>query len=338
MLAILSLLAAQAVTLEDVYRKVRPLPGVVIEAEMVSPTVQPMTFKISPEGYFWAKYQTTESFETKDLNTTWMPSSREYSTAKPEVKNPCTAGFDCLWPGGPVMRQVGDTGSELFHKRDCWVLPCKGDFAHTVQLFVEKASLMPYGTRVDLNGTRYEMVFKSVEVKKLDSKHMRFLPPRGAKVFDPKRGIPKLIAAGSKLRAFEAEDFDGRRHTLKSMLKGNKGLVFNFWFAGCTGCFQEMPMLVKLAPRLAKSGIHFVGADPVDEAKFARLTSLKNQLPFPTLVGKGAENLEKQIGVRAYPVTVVIDSKGVIIDAIQSLDEARLNAAIRKLDPNWRDQ
>lgn len=336
MFALTCLLLLQAPpTLKDVYALVRKMPGVEIHAEMASPTVQQVLFKISTTGLMWVRYSTSEEFVGLDKTTTWMPGAMQYSVRKNEGPNPVPAGFDCLWPGAAILTQTGDATPEAFYGKDCFRLPCKGDAAYTINLFVEKGTLMPFGTRVELNGTTYEMVYRSVKVAPQDPKLLTFRPVKGAKPYKP-GPIPQLVKPGTKLRTFEAKDFGGKKHTLASLLKDGRGLVLNFWFAGCTGCWAEMPYLVKLYPRLREHGIQFVGVNGVDNAKYAGLSSKKNSLPFPTLIGKGALDLVGQIKVKGYPVTVVIDAKGVIVDAIQSFDEARLQMALKKVSPNWQ--
>ncbi|MBS1719048.1 MAG: TlpA family protein disulfide reductase [Armatimonadetes bacterium] len=323
-------------TLNDLNTKVRQFPGVIVESEMTSPSVVPMTFKVSPSGLMVAKYPTTEQFYSKDEVVTWMPDRREYSRAKPEDLNPLPVGFHALWAGGETeYKQVGETKDASFAGKSCYEMDLAAKGGYTIHLFVEQANLMPKGTRVELNGTTYESVYKSVTVGKLDEKTLRFQPPkdsRPAGKFDPSS---TLIKPGTKLTDFAAKDGMGKKWKLSSLLSSHRGVVLNFWFSACTGCVAEMPYLVGLAPKLAKSKIAMLGVNTIDEKSAMLRTATKNKLPYPTLIGTGAESLTKAVSVQAYPVTVVVDKKGTVVDAILGFDEARLTKAIKVVEaPN----
>lgn len=318
-------------TLADVEAKVKVLPGVEIFSEMVSPSVVPVHFKCSPEGYFWAKYPSSEDFVGPKSHVTWIPDRREYSEQPNEPGNPLPVGFDALWPGKPTYRQTGPTEEARFHERDCYKIPCKGDAGYTIQLYVDRATLLPRGTRVELNGTTHEMVHKTVNVRKMPAEWLQFKKPadaRPAGKFDP---TESLIKPGTSIGDFTAADTAGRKTSLKGLMKGKSGLVLNFWFSACTGCVAEMPFMVALKPKIEKSNIGLIGVNAIDGVDFARRTSKLNRLPYPTLVGDGASHLTKKVGIGAYPVTLVVDKNRKVVDAIMGFDEARLTKALKSL-------
>jgi peroxiredoxin len=323
----------QLPTLSEIETKVSAYPGVQIEAEMRSPSVVPMSFRISPEGLFWAKYPTSEMFVSPAETLTWMPERKEYVQTKNSEGNPCPLGFHSLWPsksGG--YKQLGDATETDFLGRKSYCLTIQGEQPYQVQLFVDQTSRIPIGTRVMHNGTLYEMYYKDVKVGKVAKSLLTFKPPKGAKVAGPQRPDASLIKPGSKLSTFSGTALDGKKLALKSLLKTHaKGLVLNFWFSSCVGCVQEMPYLVKLHPKLLKQGIGIIGVNPIDDSKSAHGTSKRNSLGYPTLIGNGAISLQKQVSVEAYPVTVIVDPKSSVIDAFMGFDETRLRRAIAKI-------
>lgn len=331
---ILQLSQAQLPRLEDVEAKVSALPGVELFAEIVSPSVIPIHFKLSPKGLLWTKYPTTESFIEGKKNTTWMPDRREYAESNSNEDNPLPVGYHSLWAGSKPYRQIGDSSNESFNGVDCVKIPCRGSGEYTIDLFVEKASLLPRGSRVTLNGQVHEIFYKRVEVREMKTEWLRFRKPldaRPAGKFDP---IKSLIKPGTKLTGFRAKDFLGNDHTLTSLFKGSSGLVMNFWFSACTGCIAEMPYLVQLKPILDQAKIRLVGVNSIDQPQFAQRTSKLNSLSFPTLVGEGSANLTKQVGVGAYPVTLVVDKDMKVVDAIMGFDKVRLTNALKALGVN----
>jgi peroxiredoxin len=329
---ILSFVTQQtSVSLSDIHAKIAKLPGVIVKCEMIAPSVVPMQFVIAPGGWLAASYPTTIQYTHGDKITTWMPDRREYSIAKTDYPNPLPAGFDSLWPGAGGIEQTGPPVRTIFEKKDCFSYPCKGFGGQELQLMVDSATMMPYGTRATANGTTYEMVYRSIEIRKVLRKEVEFVPPPDAKVAKPGPPVVNLIKTGTKLGSFSAVDQQGRKHTLTSLLKAKKGLIFNFWFSSCTGCVAEMPYLVKLHPQLVKSGIGLIGVNAIDEPSIATRTSQRNQLPYPTLVGGTSKVITKQTGVLGYPVTMIIDRNRTVVDAFMGFDEDRLTKAVEKL-------
>ena len=115
------------------------------------------------------------------------------------------------------------------------------------------------------------------------------------------------------------------------LMAGKRGLVINFWFSACTGCIQEMPFLAKLHLQLKQQQFELFGVNPIDPVTAARKTSKTNGLPFQTLVGAEAKKVSQGFGVMAYPVTVVVDAEGVVVDSIMGFNETRLLAALEKI-------
>lgn len=334
MLALLSLVFAQspAPTLKDVEAKISTLPGVEIVSEMISPSVVPVTFKISPKGSFYSKYPTSEMFITPEKSLTWMPDRREYSETKAEESNPLPVGYHTLWANGKnTYRQTGQTSRSTFNGFDCWQIPCKGKDDYTINLYVEKSTLLTRGTKVELNGTVYEMIHRKITVRTIAPAELTFQKPKDARPagkFDP---AESLIKPGTKLTNFSAKDTSGKNINSSELLKKHKGIVLNFWFSSCTGCVAEMPFLVKLSPNLAKSNIAMIGVNAVDAKDIAARTAKKNNLPYPTITGSGAETLTKAVSVQAYPVTLIVNKQGIVLDAIMGFDEKRLKTAIDKI-------
>ena len=319
-------------TLADVNARVQRLPGVELRSEMVRPSVVPVTFKISPRGLQWAKYPTTEQFTSRTADVVWMPDRREFATNKPEETNPLPVGFHTLWPvSRDAYRQIGPTSEATFHGFQCYVLPCKGEADYTIQLFVNKDNLLPRGTRVELSGTTYEMVHRTVLPREMDDRFLQFRPPADARPAGKHDPAASLIKPGTKLKRFQAKDAAGQEWSLQSLLRQRQGAVLNFWFSSCTGCVAEMPFLVKLAPELARRQIALLGVNAIDEGSIVQRTAKTNGLPYPTLVGPGASALSKSVGVQAYPVTLVLDKGGTVIDTILGFDEPRLRSALNRL-------
>lgn len=331
-LLILGFLLTSTVTLDQVYTKVKALPGVEIATEIVRPSSVAITFKIAPGGYFWAKYPTTEAFITPREHVTWMPDQRQYARSKPTEGNPLPPGFEALWPnrGGDLTPK--DVSREtMFAGKEAFEIPCVAPQGHLVRLFVERASLLPLGSIATANGQVYELQYKSVKVVRISPASLTFTPSADAKLFNGERPDAKLVKPGTSLKPFKATDIDGKSISSAELTGGQHGLVLNFWFSACTGCVQEMPFLGKLEGSLRRQRIPILGVNPIDPKENARKTLKTNSLTFRVLVGSSAKALAQSLGVKAYPVTIVFNEKGQVIDAIMGFDKERLMTALRKI-------
>lgn len=320
-----------AITLKQVYERVIKLTGVEIKAQMVRPSSIPMEFKIAPGSGYYAKYPTSEMYISRTDQVTWMPDRREFVKEKRRPGNPLPPGFEILWPQEPLLQPDGKPHITTFADKSALEIPCKAVQGHTVLLYVNPKSLLPVGSLATANGNAYEMRYISVKEITLSPTDLVFNPPADAK---PSNGAPpdsQLIKVGAKLPLFTGKDASGKPLNYEAISKSSHGLVLNFWFSACTGCVQELPCFAKLAAPLHSQGIDLLGVNPIDKERDVQGTSKTHTLSYPTLTGPGAKALAKSVGVIAYPVTVVVDSHGVVVDAILGFNEPRLLNALEKI-------
>jgi peroxiredoxin len=320
--------------LSDLYSKIRKLPGVSIECEMVRPSNVPMSFKIAPPKgsvgpALWAKYPSTEQFTSGKTTITWVQDRREYAETALEPGNPLPAGFESLWGTEGWLAQTGPATPARFHGRPAMSIPCKAVLGHEVTLFV--ADGLPIGTIATSQGNTYEMVYRSVKVGPVPANEITFNPPRDARKSVPGQRPADLLPKGTKFPTFSGLSLKGKELKSASLMRKQRGMVINFWFSACTGCIQEMPMLTELHSELKRSQITLIGVNTVDEPKYARKTATSKMLPFETLTGKGAETLTAQPKVQAYPATYILNAKGVVVDSFFGVDENRLRAGVQIL-------
>jgi thiol-disulfide isomerase/thioredoxin len=334
MLSALIAIATQgpAPTLDQVYAKVRALPGVHIQGEMVRPAVVRIEFKLAPGGAMWAKYPTSEQFITPSQTITWMPDRRQFSRAKTEQSTPTPVGFEAMWPGATKMTPLGDGKAALFADQEAWEIPCQSAVVPKFSFFVAKKTGLPLGSIATANGATYEIHYRTVKVVPISAQNLRFTPPSDAKPFvasDPTANLPK---AGEALPSFRVKDYDGKVASLDALLKGRKGLVLNLWFSACSGCMAELPVLSKLGREYGAKGISFLGVNPIDDARTARRTFKQHAIPFSTLVGKDAKTIAEAVGVVSYPVTIVVNAGGKVVDTLPAFDRVRLEKALESLE------
>ena len=154
---------------------------------------------------------------------------------------------------------------------------------------------------------------KQDDVSKVDTKHV-VVPPSGFKTF------PAASIAGATL--------DGKRFTTAS-LRGKPAFI-NFWGSWCPGCKDEAPDLRTFANGLGSQATMVgvaIDSPPTDTTSFAR----KAGWHYP-IVRKACCDDVNRYGVTFFPTTVVVDSKGQVVDRlIGPQTVARLRAELRAL-------
>jgi len=323
---------SQTTDLDRVHKAVSKLPGVVIEAESVK-SGNRMTFRIAPGGHFAAKYATSETFYSQDQLIIWVPARQEYSQEKASSENPLPLGFDSLWPTGPAFKQNGESHTTTFQSKEAIEIPSKNEQGLEARLYVDPKSLLPMGMIAVAQGKEYVTRFFSVKPTRFAEGGLDFKPPKGARPFS---GGPqeanRLIHPGAMAPSFSGKDLNGKDLDLAELeQRYPKGLVLNFWFASCVGCIDEMPYMVKLSKSLSRQQFGLIGVNAVDDAPTAKRSSSRNKLPYPTLLCEAAKKLAADSGIVAYPVTLVVDPKGVIVDAMIGFDQERLEKALETL-------
>ena len=325
---------AQFTDLERVGAAVSRLPGVRLQAEMAATGVR-IVFRMAPGGHAVVEYPTTTVYLRSNESVTWFNDRREFFREKAPDENPLPIGFGSLWTRASTIRQNAAHKSARFNGKDAVEIPCLAPEGYPVSLFVNPSNWIPLGSIAVANGKTYEFRYLSVNPTTFRKGELDFKPPKDARPFSSPQDADRLIKPGTTLTKFAGKDTSGKPIDAASLAKEYPaGLVLNFWFASCTGCVAEMPFLTRLAPRLRKAGIGIIGVNPIDDIEAAKRCEKRQSLSYPSLVGKGASDLKAQVGVVAYPVTVVLDSKGVVVDSMISFDEKRLATAIGKLGFN----
>jgi peroxiredoxin/Flp pilus assembly protein TadD len=116
-------------------------------------------------------------------------------------------------------------------------------------------------------------------------------------------------ALGSAAPAFDLKTIDGQSVSLDTF-KG-RTLVINVWATWCPPCRQEMPDLIAIAPKLAKTNVAVLGVDTTEEAPVVRAYASSKTVPYPLAID-GDKSFEKSYDVQYFPTTFVIDPQGIL--------------------------
>lgn len=102
---------------------------------------------------------------------------------------------------------------------------------------------------------------------------------------------------------------EGETLTLSALLKEKKLVVLNFWFADCTWCRKEFPVM-ELAYHRYQEDVQIIALNPVDPTEAVEVFRKDSGLSFPMAVCPRSWVVE--MGITSYPTSVFIDRDGVV--------------------------
>lgn len=107
--------------------------------------------------------------------------------------------------------------------------------------------------------------------------------------------------------ALELQGLNGQRYSLKD-LKG-KIVVLNFWFIACKPCVNEMPVLNSIKNKYDPAKVVFLALS-LDSKDAVNAFLQQHQFNYIQLPGAAA--VHKKYHLNAYPVSIVIDARGIV--------------------------
>lgn len=128
------------------------------------------------------------------------------------------------------------------------------------------------------------------------------------------------FALDKPVKPIRAKTMDGGNFNTRSLKE--KVVVLNFWFTGCAPCVKEMPLLNELVGRFAGKNVGFY-AITHDSTEVVNAFLQKKEFRFRHIVN--ARPLMDQLGVKTFPVTVIMDQKGMVrysqVHSLSDVDE-----------------
>ena len=122
------------------------------------------------------------------------------------------------------------------------------------------------------------------------------------------------IASAADAPSFELKNLDGKKVTLKKLLKDNKVVVVDFWQVGCKPCNELLPHLQDYADEFKKKGVAVViiSRDTALTQSQVEPFFKSNKYSFPVLLD-GDQEVSRRFGVKASPATFVIKPDGKMV-------------------------
>jgi thiol-disulfide isomerase/thioredoxin len=119
---------------------------------------------------------------------------------------------------------------------------------------------------------------------------------------------------GDSFPPFSEKDMEGNTWTNDSIL--GRVMVLNLWYSGCGPCRAEMPELSTWKEQLPN--VMFFSATFHDAETAKRITD-KHHFTWTHLVE--AKDMMSWIGAEGFPLTIVVDKKGIVRYAIHGTNE-----------------
>jgi thiol-disulfide isomerase/thioredoxin len=114
---------------------------------------------------------------------------------------------------------------------------------------------------------------------------------------------------------FEGSTLKGEKFSTSNL---KRPVIVHYWASWCVPCKADMQELKKLQTKYAKAGLTIVGVNADnDSASAIEYLKENKQIDWVQLYEKGGlqSRLAVGLGVFSLPVTIIMDSKGVVVEA-----------------------
>lgn len=140
------------------------------------------------------------------------------------------------------------------------------------------------------------------------------------------------VRTGSESPDFSAVDLQGRSVVL-SDFRERKVVVLDFWATWCGPCLRALPALQELHEEFQDRGVEIVAVNLGEDPALVREFVERNAYAF-RVVADRERTIGKRFGVRAIPLTVVVDTAGrvkSVYSGFGSTHKTRLQKMLERL-------
>jgi peroxiredoxin len=181
------------------------------------------------------------------------------------------------------------------------------------KVYIDEKTWLPLGWEQVTGDSSLVGVFSNVETEKsYPTESFNWTPPRGAINLRDVKRVSLLLKKGTDAPMLTFKDPNGKPINMKSLLKGKKGLLVNFWYYMCGYCQKEFPHLQELYKVAAKNGLAVVIVNSGEDSNAVIKKFLKSaKITMPC--GVDGQKAFKAYGVEGCPTNYIIDTGGKIV-------------------------
>lgn len=106
-------------------------------------------------------------------------------------------------------------------------------------------------------------------------------------------------------------------------------LVVNFWYSTCPPCAKELGDFAQVHSELGDA-VRFVGVNPLDDADTMVAFASERGVGYELYRDEVSE-LQMELGITAFPATVLVDAEGHVVETLGVLDADELRSEITAL-------
>lgn len=150
--------------------------------------------------------------------------------------------------------------------------------------------------------------------------------PRSVVTF-PADGLGNNDVEGDRLPDVTLTDRAGNEFTTAELV--GAPLVVNFWFSTCPPCAKELPDFAEVHAEVGDE-VRFVGVNTIDSVEVMDRFAGERGVQYELYRDEFAEFTDG-IGASAFPVTIFVNSDGVIVDQTGALDAEELRRKVDEL-------
>ena len=132
--------------------------------------------------------------------------------------------------------------------------------------------------------------------------------------------------SGEQLPDVELTDVDG---SAVRLVTDGRPMVVNLWYSNCPPCARELTYFAAVESDVG-DGIRFVGVNPLDDADEMRRFAAERGVDYELLLDHDGQ-LDEQLRIVQYPVTLFVSADGEIVAQAGPLNEAELRQHVAEL-------
>jgi thiol-disulfide isomerase/thioredoxin len=124
-----------------------------------------------------------------------------------------------------------------------------------------------------------------------------------------------MLRIGDKFPAIETTDLEGNPVAWDRQLLGKRYTLVVFWSTWCGFCMDELPHEVELAKKYEAAGLRVIGINADDTTELAKAAAKEHGVPWLNLFEGPDKTISHQLGVRQWPVLLLLDAEGVVVSS-----------------------